>query len=200
MVMDHHELVFDGGDLALDFLNTVALPQSGRDDLLGAPATLVDWLVASALGTETEIVALRSSPPDARLLLADALRLREAVGGIVQARANLVQAPALAVLELNRVLSTSTRGIRLTGNAGRYRLADVTRSSGFLGLLAPVAEAAARLLVDADPARLRRCAAEGCSLWFLDTSRGGRRRWCSMARCGNRAKVAAHYRRYRPQG
>jgi hypothetical protein len=34
-----------------------------------------------------------------------------------------------------------------------------------------------------------------CSLLFVDTSRSGRRRWCSMERCGNRAKVAAHRRR-----
>ena len=198
--MDRHELVFDGGHPALDFLNTVAIPGSGRDDLLGAPATLLEWLEGAGLAEEADIVSLRSSPPDARLLLSDALRLREAVAGIVEARTVGVQAPALAILEVNRVLSTSSRGLRLTADAGRYQLSDVATSSGPLGLLAPVAEAAARLLLDADPRRLRRCAAEGCGLWFLDTSRNGRRRWCSMARCGNRAKVAAHYRRQRAHG
>jgi predicted RNA-binding Zn ribbon-like protein len=37
---------------------------------------------------------------------------------------------------------------------------------------------------------LRRCA--GCGAFFLDDSRGKRRRWCSMERCGNRAKVGAY--------
>jgi predicted RNA-binding Zn ribbon-like protein len=48
---------------------------------------------------------------------------------------------------------------------------------------------------DADPDRIRQGDDETCVLWFLDTSKNGRRRWCSMARCGNRAKVAAHYYR-----
>ena len=44
-------------------------------------------------------------------------------------------------------------------------------------------------------ARLKRCEGSRCALLFVDTSRSGRRRWCSMERCGNRAKAAAHRRR-----
>ncbi len=43
--------------------------------------------------------------------------------------------------------------------------------------------------------RIRSCAHDDCVLWFLDTSKGGRRRWCSMERCGNRAKARRHYQR-----
>jgi predicted RNA-binding Zn ribbon-like protein len=45
------------------------------------------------------------------------------------------------------------------------------------------------------PGRVRVCAAEGCDALFVDTSRNGSRRWCSMERCGARAKAAAYYRR-----
>ncbi|WP_031259162.1 CGNR zinc finger domain-containing protein, partial [Curtobacterium flaccumfaciens] len=45
---------------------------------------------------------------------------------------------------------------------------------------------------DGRPTRLSRCSAEDCGLVFYDSSRGGTRRWCSMQRCGNRAKVRAH--------
>ena len=57
--------------------------------------------------------------------------------------------------------------------------------------------AAAHLVADADPSRVRRCAASDCGAWFLDTSKGGRRKWCSMAACGNRAKAARHRRKGR---
>ncbi|MBW8872916.1 MAG: CGNR zinc finger domain-containing protein, partial [Leifsonia sp.] len=40
--------------------------------------------------------------------------------------------------------------------------------------------------------RIRECSAEDCRLVYLDTSRSGTRRWCSMHRCGNRAKVREH--------
>src|SRR4029450_5586490 len=48
-----------------------------------------------------------------------------------------------------------------------------------------------------DPGRVRRCAGPTCVLLFLDVSKSGRRRWCDMAVCGNRAKVAAHHARAR---
>ena len=48
-----------------------------------------------------------------------------------------------------------------------------------------------------DPAFVRRCANPNCVLLFLDVSKSGRRRWCDMATCGNRAKSAAHYARAR---
>jgi predicted RNA-binding Zn ribbon-like protein len=48
-----------------------------------------------------------------------------------------------------------------------------------------------------DPARIRRCASSACVLLFHDVSKAGRRRWCDMATCGNRAKSAAHLERAR---
>jgi predicted RNA-binding Zn ribbon-like protein len=50
-------------------------------------------------------------------------------------------------------------------------------------------------LFAADRSRLRKCSAPDCGQFFVDTSRGARRRWCSMTRCGNRSKVGAFRRR-----
>ena len=43
--------------------------------------------------------------------------------------------------------------------------------------------------------RIRVCAAPDCGLLYLDQSRSGTRQWCSMQRCGTRAKVRAHRER-----
>jgi predicted RNA-binding Zn ribbon-like protein len=48
-------------------------------------------------------------------------------------------------------------------------------------------------LLTRDPSRIRECAHDLCILTFFDTSQNGRRRWCDMAHCGNRAKAARHY-------
>jgi predicted RNA-binding Zn ribbon-like protein len=48
-------------------------------------------------------------------------------------------------------------------------------------------------LFEHHPSRIRRCANPDCVLWFLDVSRPGTRRWCSMAACGNREKSRRHY-------
>jgi predicted RNA-binding Zn ribbon-like protein len=45
--------------------------------------------------------------------------------------------------------------------------------------------------------RVRACAAPDCGALYVDSSRNGIRRWCSMERCGARAKASAYYRRHR---
>jgi len=59
-----------------------------------------------------------------------------------------------------------------------------------------VARALALLIAGGPGAGVRRCANPACVLYFRDRSRARRRRWCSMAVCGNRMKVAAHARRH----
>jgi predicted RNA-binding Zn ribbon-like protein len=66
---------------------------------------------------------------------------------------------------------------------------------GVRNVMSSVARDAIDVLGGPRAARLKRCEGSRCSLLFVDTSRSGRRRWCSMERCGNRAKVAAHRRR-----
>ncbi|MGH1561015.1 CGNR zinc finger domain-containing protein [Caulobacter segnis] len=70
--------------------------------------------------------------------------------------------------------------------AGETRL-----TGGARALLASVAREAVLLLGGPDSAHIRRCQGPTCAILFLDTSRKGDRRWCSMSACGNRAKVAA---------
>ena len=62
-------------------------------------------------------------------------------------------------------------------------------------LLAPVLWSAADLLVGKQLARVRQCANRACGWLFLDNSKSGNRRWCSMSACGNRAKAHRHYLR-----
>jgi predicted RNA-binding Zn ribbon-like protein len=64
-------------------------------------------------------------------------------------------------------------------------------------MLWPVARSAAELLTSERAGRVRECASETCSWLFLDGSRNGRRKWCDMASCGNRAKARRYYARHR---
>jgi predicted RNA-binding Zn ribbon-like protein len=65
--------------------------------------------------------------------------------------------------------------------------------------LSTIARDAIALFAGAEARLIRQCANPECLLLFVDASRPGKRRWCSMERCGNRAKVA-HYRRQRSVG
>jgi len=62
-------------------------------------------------------------------------------------------------------------------------------------ILAPLAQSAAELLAEGDFQLVRRCESDQCVLWFYDRTKSHQRRWCSMANCGNRHKVAAYRQR-----
>ena len=64
-------------------------------------------------------------------------------------------------------------------------------------VLARLAERVARQVISPDVDRLRICASDTCDWVFYDSSRTGRRRWCDMNTCGNRAKAARHRARAR---
>lgn len=82
-----------------------------------------------------------------------------------------------------------------TKKQGHSPASSTTRPTAHAQAVTLLAEAAARLLTEKDLTLVRRCENPACVLHFYDTSRNHRRRWCSMDICGNRMKVAAHYRR-----
>lgn len=187
---------FDADNLALDLLNT-APSDEGRRDLLASPDAVAAWLAAAGLADLGARARLAAHPPLARVLATETWALRDAVGAAVEAFRSGSTVPAPAVFALDRTVAAlrTGRGVEEAGRRLAWR--EEAEMDFPLGLLAPVAASAVELLATGSPARVRRCAEATCGLWFCDVSRNGRRRWCSMARCGNRSKVAAHYRRKR---
>ena len=205
MNQDSH-FVFDGGTLALDLLNTWRFNADQPLDLLQGPEDLVIWLAAAGLPDGAYCVELSSSPPNRRILLDEALWLRRDILLIVQSLVAGELPPPYTVDALNRILTESGTSFRLDSLTippegdqekrmeGQLVLNVHEHISSVLGVLQPIALSAARIVTEANPTRIRQCASSNCMYWFLDTSKSGRRRWCSMSRCGNRAKVAKHYR------
>ena len=205
MNQDSH-FVFDGGTLALDLLNTWRFNADQPLDLLQSPEDLVIWLAAAGLPDGAYCAELSSSPPNRRILLDEALWLRRDILLIVQSLVAGELPPPYTVDALNRILTESGTSFRLDSLTippegeqdkrmeGQLVLNVHEHISSVLGVLQPKALSAARIVTEANPTRIRQCASSNCMYWFLDTSKSGRRRWCSMSRCGNRAKVAKHYR------
>jgi len=197
MPMAGRPFIFEAGNLALDFLNTTPIVDGRAVEWLATPSDLEAWLAAAGASPRRGVV--RALPARERTrLLAEGHALRETIGELARAK-RAGRRPGKGALDrINRVLRAQPRSVelRLSGPAGVERRA-VSRPTGSLALLEPIAAAAADLMTGTDADRLRQCDDPTCVLWFVDTTRNGRRRWCSMARCGNRAKVAAHYRRRR---
>ena len=205
MNQDSH-FVFDGGTLALDLLNTWRFNADQPLDLLQSPEDLIIWLTAAGLPDGADCAELSSSPPNRRILLDEALWLRRDILLIVQSLVAGELPPPYTVDALNRILTESGTSFRLDSLTippegdqeermeGQLVLNVHEHISSVLGVLQPIALSTARIVTEANPTRIRQCASSNCMYWFLDTSKSGRRRWCSMSRCGNRAKVDKHYR------
>jgi len=126
------------------------------------------------------------------------MELRETVRKILEAIAGERSILPEWAEPVNRLLRWTEGYEQLipAGPAGKdWRIGFVAREQRLEWLLAAIARSAAKLLEEGRAAPVRKCAHPTCALYFYDTSRTGRRRWCSMAVCGNRSKVAAHARR-----
>ena len=92
---------------------------------------------------------------------------------------------------LNRYLQACLSAPLLERGAdGQLVLNRRARGDALACLLGPVAEAVAQLLVEGDFSLVKQCEHPDCILWFYDRTKAHKRRWCSMALCGNRYKAA----------
>lgn len=153
-----------------------------RDERVPDAAAFDAWLLARGL-------VERSCRPDAEDL--ERMRaLRAALMSTVAAELS-GERPDRAHLEtLNAAAAVPARAPRLSFDRGGLRVErGEPRVAEILGALA---RDAIDLLTGPERELLRECAAEDCRGLYVDASPGRSRRWCSAARCGNRARVAAH--------
>ena len=176
-----------GDHLALDLLNTEARSQGDTVDYWATDEDVRRWLVRQGVAPEDPV---GQTPPD---LLLQGRQLRAAVREAVSAhKAGM----PVGVDGLNTYLQAYLTSPRLQqDDMGAMTLRRVARGDGAVSLLGPVAEAAAQLLVEGDFALVRQCEHPDCILWFYDRTKSHKRRWCSMAQCGNRHKAAQFRKR-----
>ena len=187
-------------DLCLDFANTLAWRGSKPSESLHGLPDLVQWCASSGglLAGSVEDCGLwaKRRPAEAEAVFRHAIAVREAIYCIFHAVAS-GSAPAAGDLsELNRALKeTPARSALQPVDGGFAWRVEGVRRMTVPALLAPMLWSAGDLLTGPQLARVRECANDKCLWLFLDESKNGTRRWCSMSACGNRAKAHRHYAR-----
>lgn len=176
--LDGEAFWFDPGAFCLEFALTGGEGYRAAYETLHSAGDLRRWIEAR-FGVEVERVTAAD--------LAEARRVREAIWQLADARIMRRAAPAAAAGALNRAAARPPPAPRIDGAGARAWARPVTPGQ----VLSTVARDAVELFTGPMADRVRRCAGNDCLLVFVDTSRPGRRRWCSMERCGNRAKVRA---------
>jgi len=179
-----------GGRPALNLVNTLRERWRRNVETLTSTSDLGLWLVQAELVPE--------APRVSRALLDDTRDLREAIDLCAQAAIAGDPAPRAAVREIDRWLPDAGPRLRLTLGDGGMPALDERGPSDARAAVAAIALDAAQMLGSEEQARrVRICASETCSARFYDRSPAARRRWCSMALCGNEAKARRHRARAR---
>jgi len=180
-----------GGRPAIDLVNTLRERWRRRVETLVTPDDLGLWLVRVQL--------LPAPPRVTRARLGEARELREAIDRCVQAALARDAAPPAAVTVIDGWLAhAAARPALAVAADGTPVMQELTSADAVRHALGAVALDAARMLgTPAEAARIRICASETCSARFYDRSPAARRRWCSMALCGNEAKARRHRERSR---
>jgi len=203
-----HDPIFDlsGGALCLDFANTLDdRPDPSPRETLPSYEALLAFARQSRALIEEHLARLSAaaagSPAAAAAALARAIALREVIYRIFVALADEqpVAAPDLAALNgaLGEALAHARVAPRAIDPDRQFTWTWAGEPVSLDGPLWPIVRSAADLLTSPQLAALRVCASESCAWLFLDTSRNGSRRWCSMRTCGNRAKARRHHARVR---
>jgi predicted RNA-binding Zn ribbon-like protein len=177
-------MVHIAGNVALDFVGTVAERGTRDEEGLDSAATLGRWYVEAGL--------VDRAPQVDQSGLDRARELREHLFQVVSALLGNAPIPERSRLALNRAASQQGPITTVDPNGRLLRRGDAA------ACLAAVAQAGVELVHPADGAVLKLCADDLCTHPFLDRSRAKARRWCDMETCGDRAKVR-RYRRTRKE-
>ena len=207
--MDYRQIpaIFVADAPGLDFLNSVATPVDEEVDWIPNGEGLLAWLEQAELvpGAALEEIRVRSTAAELDDVAARARDLREWFRGFVRRRKGqpLVAKDLREIEALNQLLERDHQHGEIVANTlggvTSFELRANRRWQSAASLLMPIAEALARLVCEEDFTYVKACEGPRCTLMFADHTRGHARRWCSMAICGNRAKVAAHRKRLREQ-
>ncbi|KVF58569.1 hypothetical protein WJ15_26190 [Burkholderia cepacia] len=181
--------------LSIDFANT--LYWRGADtptETFGTLDDLLTWCreqagVPSGLADACRVRGKDDEPA----MLARALALREALYRLFHAQAEQREPHADDLALLGGFLAEAAPRVALARIDGAYAWRIGGAGATLEALLSPVLWSAIDLLGGARLAKVKRCANDACQWLFIDDSKNGSRRWCSMSSCGNRAKAYRHY-------
>ena len=191
--------LFVGNHPCLDFINTELIVEGHRTDLLEECADVIEWLIRAKLlgANEGKGIAARLGQAAGVGLLSEAKAFRVVLREMAEQIVARKPVPRSVIETINRLLSQRPGYPQLLRTAGRVERHFYSSTQGPSQFLALLAEAASDLLCTKDLSLVKKCRNQACILFFYDTTKNHARQWCSMSICGNRMKVAAHYRRQR---
>lgn len=191
--------LFVGNHPCLDFINTEMIVRGNLTDLLKSFEDLMTWLVQAKMvnADHGKLAIMRWSAAEQKRAFGEAVALRRTLRNMAEQIVARKAIPNSTLAAINQVLSQCPGYHQLAYVKKRVESRFHSNAGEIARLLTPLAEAASDLLCSGNLSLVKKCRNSACILYFYDTTKNHARNWCSMQLCGNRMKVAAHYRKKR---
>lgn len=194
------DMEFLGHALCLDFINTIEYRVAPKfepvNDFFQDLSSILEWGKRSGILTNVKETMLKDpafkTPKLSESIRLDIISFRELLHGIFAAIACGNKPQSSDLERFSAVLAKYAKARLLVYSKGRVKW-EWLEELGVEAIQIKIAYSAEQLLLSADPTRIRQCPAADCGWLFLDTSKNGKRHWCDMDDCGNRAKAKRHY-------
>lgn len=182
-----------GGTAWINLVNTRYISEKQIMDTLNEPSSTIQWLEKNNLLRESDFLALENE----ELLNSLIVELRSLRDLSKMILSDLEQQGGLSVSvteQLKRLTEQVKISLTIDSESDKLKLVPEGRTTGdHVGYI--IIHSIIQTLGTISFNRIRKCADSECRLYFVDTSKSGKRRWCSMELCGNRNKAAEFYAR-----
>jgi predicted RNA-binding Zn ribbon-like protein len=194
--MNNHifsEIRLDGGDLSLDFTNTIDdRLEEPNHDYLHTYFDLVNWAhFANGIGLKIKEKLLtlgEKNKHEASKVFTNAIVLREAMYIFIQSMLNQKDIPSDEIAIINQTIAAAYSNLELNQQDDMVTLEWSYENIALESILWPIIRAFVELITSEEKLdRIKQC--PNCGWVFIDESKNKSRRWCSMETCGNRVKA-----------
>lgn len=182
-----------GGTAWINLVNTTYVSNKQVVDILHDPPRTCQWLKENNLLRESDTLAIENE--ELLVPLIDELHLLRHLCKVILS--NLKQYGKLSldtINQLERLVQQVNVSLTIVSEHEKLKLVSkgkTTRDHILHNIVYSIIHTLDNFSID----RIRQCEHEECILYFVDTSKPGKRRWCSMELCGNRRKAAEFYAR-----
>lgn len=191
----------DGGVLCLDFVNTIPDRYDGTNrDLLGDFHDLIYWAKKAKAIDEAGYKSFQKAMTKSKLhsteFLSETKKLRDLIYSIFHPISHQQKVKPRDLAEFNKISSRYFPLLEVVMGTNGYSEQWNIESNHFQLITAPIVKSARELLLSDKLLKVKECS--NCGWLFLDTTKNGKRRWCSMEDCGSKMKALEWY--YRKKG
>lgn len=172
-----------GGVTWVNLLNTQRISNGVLTDLLEDENLLLSWLKDNGLKNESNVKQQQG----------DLKKLRNIFLNIMEGNRNNCSITE-SIEELNRIMKKKPIIWNVSyedENFNWHNQALDSKNSDSIHII----HSFLQTIEHQGLTRVRQCDHDECILYFLDTSKAGRRRWCNMETCGNKHKAHKHYQK-----